>query len=298
MACDIRSRTVVVTGGANGIGAALANEAAARGAKRVAIVDVNRDAAAAVAEAISSGDNAATATAHVCDVSSAPAVEALAADLFSQGGPPALVCANAGVAAPTASVIDTDPDNAEWVLSVNLRGVFHVLRSFGRRLVDTDEGGWLMATGSEHSLGVPHLNAGLYTASKHAVLGLCDVLRGELPDHVGVSVLCPGLTTSHLWQAGELRPDSLGGPIEADPQAGAFFDNAGMPAATVAERAFDGLEEGHFLIPTHYNARTYAERRAVEAEAAFERLATVDTTDYDVTTLVTNMLAALGEPES
>ena len=139
--------------------------------------------------------------------------------------------------------------------------------------------------------------AGLYTASKHAVLGMCDVLRGELPEHVGISVLCPGLTTSQLWNAVAMRPDEHGGAGEGDPQAGAFMEHAGMSAAVVAERAFDGLAAGHFLIPTHYNARNYAEARATEAGEAFDRLAEVDTTNYDLNTLAADLLAQMAEDQ-
>lgn len=284
--CDVVGRHVVVTGGGNGIGAALAAEAARRGAGHVSVLDIDIDAARGVALDIGEG-----ASGHRCDVSSATEVEATATQLADAHGVPGLVCANAGVIAPNAPLLDTPPEAAEWVLGVNVRGVLHAMQSFGRLMASEEATGWLMATASEHSFGVPHLHAALYTASKHAVLGLCDVLRQEVPDHIGVSALCPGLTTSNLWRAVEQRPDDLGGPAEGDPTAGAFMDHAGMDAATVAERAFDGLAAGSFLIPTHYNARVYAEARATEVREAFDRLGEIDTTDYDVNRLVAQMLA-------
>jgi len=289
MTFQLAGRPVVVTGGGNGIGAALAHEAAARGASAVAVVDINLDAASLVAAEISSDTTAAQP--YQCDVADAAAVEALAAEVVNSHGVPALVCANAGVMGATAPLLDTPATDVEWVLGVNLRGVLHALQSFGRKMVAVGEPGWLMATGSEHSFGVPHLGGGPYTASKHGVLGLCDVLRQELPEHVGVSVLCPGLTTSQLWNAASVRPDVFGGPVDGDPQAGAFMEHAGMDANTVATRALDGIAAGDFLIPTHYNARAYAEKRATEACEAFDRLATIDTTDYDVMTLAAELLA-------
>ena len=292
MGAQIEGRPVVVTGGANGIGAALAAEAAARGASAVVIADVNADAAQATAAAIPN------ATAAVCDVSDAAAVEAFAESVVAEHGVPGLVCANAGVMAGTVPLLDVDPNDAAWILGVNALGVFHTLQSFGRRTRDDEVGGWLMATGSEHSCGVPHSFASPYTASKHAVLGMCDVLRTELPDHVGVSVLCPGLTTSQLWNAAAQRPDEFGGAVEGDPAAGGFMEASGMAASTVAERALAGAEAGNFLIPTHYNARRYAEARAADMAAAFDHLGTIDTTDYDVNTLAADLLAQLEAGDS
>ena len=291
MADYIKARPVVVTGGANGIGAALAVEAAGRGASGVAVIDVDGEAANAVVAQIA--ELGVTASAYECDVADADAVEAVADQIIDTYGLPGLVIANAGVMAPTSPLLDTPASDIEWVLGVNLRGVIHTLQSFGRRLVASEGGGWLLATGSEHSLGVPHLFGAPYTASKHGVLGVCDVLRGELPDHVGVSVLCPGLTTSQLWNATAVRPNQFGGAVDGDPASGAFMEASGMAAATVAERALDGVAAGDFLIATHYNARLYAERRATEAAEAFVTLGEIDTTDYDVNNLVAEMLAGL-----
>lgn len=294
---DLTGAHVVVTGGASGIGAALAHEAASRGAARISLLDVDIETATATADEIDAS-TAAGAQAYACDVSTAADVDALAAHLVDEHGLPALVCANAGVTGPTAPLLDTGADVAAWILGVNTLGVLHTLQSFGRRMVAAGAGGWLLVTASEHAVGVPHLNAGVYTASKHAVLGLCDVLRRELPDHVGLSVLCPGLTVSRLWQASELRPERFGGPIDADRSAGAFMEHAGMPATTVAERALDGVAAGHFLIPTHYNARAYAAQRSEETAEAFERLSAIDTTDYDVVRLVTDLLGGGADPGS
>ncbi|MDE0700678.1 MAG: SDR family NAD(P)-dependent oxidoreductase [Acidimicrobiaceae bacterium] len=295
MPAQIEGQPVVVTGGGNGIGAALALNAAARRASTVAIVDVNEEAAASVAAQITA--NGSSATVHMCDVSDAVAVDALADQLIAAHGLPGLAIANAGVMVPMRPLLETAPADIEWLVGVNLRGVIHTMQSFGRPMVASEQGGWLLVTASEHALGVPHLYGAPYTASKHAVLGACDVLRSELPAHVGVSVLCPGLTASRLWNSTAVRPDEFGGALSGDPQSGTFMEATGMPAATVAERALDGAEAGHFLIPTHYNARAYAESRAAEVTEAFDRLAEIDTTDYDVGALAARMLEQLAATE-
>ena len=283
----------VVTGGGSGIGAALAAEAAARGASAVAVADVDLEAAEAVARAIA--DSGGTARAYDCDVTSPESVGELADAVARDHGTPALACANAGVMAPLAPLLEASGADAEWTMRVNVLGTLHTLQSFGRLMATGDEPGWLMATGSEHSVGVPHLRAAAYTASKHAVLAMCDVLRGELPDHMGVSVVCPGITTSRLWDSARLRPEEYGGAAESDPMSGMLMEQKGMSAATVARRAFDGIAEGHFLIPTHYHPRIYAQLRADEMAEAYDRLAEIDTADYDLNTIVAQYLSEADE---
>ncbi len=291
MGAQVQGRPVVVTGGGSGIGAALALEAAGRGAGHVAVADVDFEGAQAVAESIAAQGG--SAAAHRCDVTDSAGMEDLAQAIAAEQGVPGLVCANAGVMSAMAPLLDAASSDAEWVVRVNVLGTINTLQSFGRLMAAGQEQGWLMATGSEHSVGVPHANSGAYTASKHAVLGMCDVLRAELPDHVGVSVVCPGLTASLLWNATRQRPDHYGGSTDNDPGAGAFMEQMGMSAETVAQRAFDGIAAGHFLIPTHYHARAYAEQRAEDMAEAYDRLSEIDTADYDLNRTVTQFLEQL-----
>ena len=293
MGAQIRGRPVVVTGGGNGIGAALALEATRRGAGHVTVSDVDLEDARAVAESIAAQGGAAAA--RRCDVTDAAGMEELAQAVVAEHGVPGLVCANAGVVSAVAPLLDTASSDAEWVVRVNVLGTINTLGSFGRLMAAGQDQGWLMATGSEHSVGVPHANSGAYTASKHAVLGMCDVLRAELPGHVGISVVCPGLTASRLWNAASRRPEVFGGSSEGDPGAGAFMEQMGMSAETVAQRAFDGVAAGHFLIPTHYNARAYAQQRADDMAEAYDRLSEIDTTDYDVGRAVAAFLATASD---
>jgi len=277
MSLDLNERLVVVTGGGSGIGAFLAREAAGRGAAAVAVLDIDIDSANAVAD-----DLAGTCASRSwqCNVSDHVQLDAVAAAVIDAFGVPALVCANAGVAAPFGLLLDTELAIAEWVFGVNTIGCFNTLQSFGRPMAAGDAAGWLLVTASEHSLGVPHIGGGLYTASKHAVLGLCDVLRRELPAHLGITVLCPGVTDTHLWASETRRPESFGGPGEAQTATAPIFA-AGMDPATVARRALDGIEAGSFLVPTHYNTKDYADERLEEVQAAFEALASIDTRRFD-----------------
>jgi NAD(P)-dependent dehydrogenase (short-subunit alcohol dehydrogenase family) len=259
---------VIVTGAGSGIGRALALEAAGRGATTLALVDLDREAAAAVAQSL--GDEV-TAVAYGCDVADIDAVEDLADRVVKDLGQPTLVCANAGVSPPTSGLLDTDPAVLRWVLEVNVLGTWATLRSFGRRLVVGTTPGWLLVTGSEHSLGVPFLGQGAYTASKHAVMAMADVLHGELPQHVGLSILVPGLVASNLWRGLERRPARFGGEGPADEMARVVIDR-GMAADQVAVAAFDGIERRSFVIATHNHARRYAEERYADVTEGFDQL--------------------------
>ena len=287
----VQDRLVVVTGGANGIGRALVDGAISQGAATVIVADVSGDEAEAAAETLGRRSQA-TVVPWEVDVTNTDAVAEMASDVIDQYGIPGLVCANAGVGPETSTVLDLPMSEARWVVDVNLVGVVATLQAFGRPMRDSAERGHLLVTASEHSLGVPHAGIGIYTATKHALLGLCDVLRHELPPHLGVSVLCPGLTSTELWRAQSKRPDTYGGPADGN-ELGQAVLGRGMDADVVAERALAGVERGDFLIPTHYNAKAYADARADEVTAGFTRLAEVDTSEWHVEDAIAQVFADL-----
>jgi short-subunit dehydrogenase len=141
---------------------------------------------------------------------------------------------------------------------------------------------------------VPHARQGFYTASKHAVLGLSDVLRAELPPHIHVSVLCPGLVKSNLWDAERNRPSELGagaGSDERKTAAKAILER-GMDPIEFARRALAGVERDDFLVVTHPHARGIAERRWREIAAAFDRQAPYQPgcDKYDVNAIVQELM--------
>ncbi|MGI9578400.1 MAG: SDR family NAD(P)-dependent oxidoreductase [Microthrixaceae bacterium] len=288
----IENRTVVITGAGHGIGAALAHEAANRGASLVLVCDIDAAAATSVAELI--GERA---EARTIDVTDTAGVFALADEAVKDFGVPGLVCANAGVAPAQGPTLDLDLTDARWVMEVNTLGVLATLQAFGRPMANTDDRSCLLATASEHGLGRPHPGLGIYTASKHAIVGMCDVMRTELPAHMGLSVLCPGLTQTDFANAQTRRTEPFGGAGEPNPM-GAMLLARGMPASVVASRALDGVEAGQFLIATHYNALGYATSRYEEVAAAFERLAEIDTTNWDVGDVLEGMLNDQNPPDA
>jgi NAD(P)-dependent dehydrogenase (short-subunit alcohol dehydrogenase family) len=288
---NIEGRVVAVTGAASGIGAALAEEAAARHAAAVAVIDVDPDGAKATAQRIA--ERGVMASAFTCDISDVEAVERVAAEVAETLGVPGLVCANAGVNPDAAPVLEAEPGNLAWALSVNVVGTWATLRAFGRLMVAATEPGWLLVTGSEHAIGVPFPGNGFYTAGKHAVLGLADVLRRELPEHVGISIMIPGLAVTGLWRSGALRPQELGGPSPDNELARALLAR-GMEPAAVAALALDGVAANRFMVATHPHAKRYSEARAADVAEAFTALETAGVPDasYDVMELIAELTGA------
>ncbi|MFF7645272.1 SDR family NAD(P)-dependent oxidoreductase [Streptomyces canus] len=260
---------VVVTGGATGIGLALAREAAARGAQ-VMIADVD-DASDAVAGLRADG---ATADWVRTDTSDYTQVKKLTEATVERFGGVNVVCNNAGVGVP-GSLQDVDPAAVKRLFEVNVLGMFHVVRAFAPLLKKAaDEGGpaYLLNTGSEHSLGVPPhvMPMSAYTISKYAALGLAETARRDLRGFgVGVSLLTPG------W----VRTERVAALVAADPHAAAAIEPFAQEPAEVAGKAFDGLLKGTAVIATNPHSRAFAMEHARDVMADIQALPLLDHSD-------------------
>jgi NAD(P)-dependent dehydrogenase (short-subunit alcohol dehydrogenase family) len=194
-------RRVAVTGGARGIGLAIAGRFAEDGAA-VTILDRDPEQAALAAAALP------RATWEALDVTDEPAV----ADYFERTASAFdVVVANAGISGPMAPVIDVDPHKWRHVLDVNLNGVFYTLRSAARRMVRDQVRGNVIVTASVAGL-TAEANAAHYCASKWAVIGLLKSAAVELAEHgIRVNGVCPGDVDTGLL-AGMVDADAYHGP--------------------------------------------------------------------------------------
>ena len=263
---ELAGKSAVVTGGGNGIGKALCLALAETGVN-VAVADIESTAAQAVAE--EAARHGVRAIGVATDVTDAASVAELADAAWNAFGAVEILVNNAGVMPATAPVCATSTADLDWVFAVNVAGAMNGIRTFVPRFAASRSDCRVVNTASEHALGTPHVGSGLYTASKHALLGLSDVLRRELPENIKVCVLCPGIVASTLWRATERRQAGFGGPRAAHEMAGAFMQRIGMPADEVAAKALDGIAEGRFYIVTHPHAVEIARTRWAEVEAAF-----------------------------
>ncbi|MDX2604424.1 SDR family NAD(P)-dependent oxidoreductase [Streptomyces caniscabiei] len=257
---------VVVTGGATGVGLALAREAAARGA-RLMIADVE-DASAAVESLRADG---ATAEWLRTDTTDYAQVKKLTEATVERFGTVNVVCNNAGIGVAGA-LQDVDPAEAKRTFDVNVLGMFHVVHAFAPLLKDAAARGgpaYILNTGSEHSLGVPPhvLPMSTYTTSKYAALGLTDTTRRDLKDFgVGVCLLTPG------W----VRTERIAALVAADPLAAAAIEPFAQEPAEVAAAAFDGLLKGTAVIATNPHTRAFAMEHARDLMADIQALPLLD----------------------
>ncbi len=251
-------KVAVITGGASGIGLAIAEALVSEGA-RVAIADIKGAEQAAAAL----GDNA---RGYRCDVTQMSDIEALADAAWSEFGQVDLLFNNAGVMPGVAPLTGASENDLRWVYEVNVFGAWNVCKVFVERLTGQGSPAHIVNTGSENSLCALGPMMAVYNSSKHAVLGFTDILRHELPDFIGISLLCPGVVKTSLASSVEARPEDFGGPEKN--QLGDM--TIGMEPAELARRCLDGVRRGDFFIVTHYATRYMAEERCQEVMKAFD----------------------------
>lgn len=243
---NFAGKTIVITGGASGIGLALAKRIGAVGGRIILAEPDQGRLDAAVGQLAHLGIDAAG---FAADVGNPDAVEALADFAWARNGRADAIIANAGVPGGRGGLFDLGMDEARRVLDVNFWGVWHCARSFGRRFRDDGLPAAIYATASENALfnALPR-GGSAYVASKQAVLGMMDVLRREVPAHIALGVIIPG------WVATEM----------AGPQA----KGIAMEADEFAARIVPQMEAGEYYLVSHpYNVVRIEERWAEVYEA-------------------------------
>ncbi|MET7679483.1 SDR family oxidoreductase [Streptomyces sp. NPDC005423] len=188
-------RLVLVTGAGSGIGRATTLAFAEAGA-RVVAVDRDAESAARTAE-LARRAGAADAWAETADVSDEQAMEKLAGKVAAEYGVVDVLVNNAGIGL-AGSFFDTTPEDWKKVLDVNLWGVIHGCRLFGKQMAERGQGGHIVNTASAAAF-LPSRTLPAYSTSKAAVLMLSECLRAELAGQgIGVSAICPGIVNTGI----------------------------------------------------------------------------------------------------
>ncbi|MBP1161101.1 NAD(P)-dependent dehydrogenase (short-subunit alcohol dehydrogenase family) [Rhodococcus sp. PvR044] len=242
-------RTAVVTGAASGIGAALAAELGSRGMS-VVVADIDGDGAQRVAEGLRA--RGVRALGVRVDVADPESVENLVRASYDAFGSVELLCNNAGVLL-LGDLVDSSIGDWRWLSAVNVEGMLNCLYAFLPRM--RRQTGWrhVMNTSSTHAfLPDPGFTA-LYSAAKHAILGLTLGLRSELAaEDIGVTALCPGQAATRILDSQRNRPTEFGRP--ATEPFGTEIIPMAIEPEDVARLAVEGILRNEpivFALPEH-----------------------------------------------
>lgn len=266
---DFTDRVAVITGGASGIGFAVARALGRRGMKLV-LADIE---AAALDRAVArmTGEGF-QATGKVTDVGDRAAVEALADHAWSRFGGTHIVMHNAGVAVFGPLQTMTDQDWA-WSLRVNLQGPINGVQAFMPRMLAQGQGGHMVFTASFAGL-VPNRDLGPYNVTKAAVVALAESVHKDLRSAgIGASVLCPMRVETAIDQSFRNRPPELGGPTanrSYTDEERAQLQGRALDVEPVAELVVDAIRRGDLYIHTHVEAQAYIAKRAEKIQESFK----------------------------
>jgi NAD(P)-dependent dehydrogenase (short-subunit alcohol dehydrogenase family) len=237
---QIKDSIAVVTGGASGIGRALAWRFTTEGARHVVVVDIDADGARHVAAEVGG-------TAMTADVGVGSEVTRVVEDTETEVGPIDLFCSNAGVF--VRGGVDVLDDRWQSIWDINVMSHVHAARAVLPRMLSRGHG-YLLQTASAAGL-LSQIGSAPYAVTKHAAIGLAEWLSITYGDQgIGVSVLCPQAVRT---------------PMTAGVEAGTVAAVDGMlEPEQVANAVVAGLTDERFLILPHPEVLEYARRKTAD----------------------------------
>ncbi|WP_336321101.1 SDR family oxidoreductase [Streptomyces lavendofoliae] len=237
---------VLVTGAAGGIGRATALAFAEAGAR---VVAVDRDAEGAARTAATARlAGAPDAWAEVVDVGDEQAMEKLADKVAREYGVVDVLVNNAGIGL-SGPFLETTSDDWKKVLDVNLWGVIHGCRIFGRRMAERGQGGHIVNTASAAAFQ-PSRMLPAYSTSKAAVLMLSECLRAELADRgIGVTAVCPGIVNTGITATARFAGVSGDEEKRRQKKAARMYGLRGYPPEKVADAILRAVARNEAVVP-------------------------------------------------
>jgi NAD(P)-dependent dehydrogenase (short-subunit alcohol dehydrogenase family) len=265
---DVRNKVAFVTGGASGIGLGMAKAFLEAGMK-VVVADLNDDHLEQVR-----AEYGAEPALHALrlDVTDRAAMAAAARTTVERFGRVHVLCNNAGVGV-LGPVTQAKYGDWDWVLDVNLGGAINGIQEFLPLMLQHGEGGHIVNTASMAAV-LPISNTVIYTTTKAALVGLSEVLHGELKGQgIGVSAFCPGPVQSNIGQVSKLRPSRYRedtGYAEMDARlAERPVSPNWMSIEEVGRRVLEGIRNDEIFIFTHREFREGVQERCEAMLAAF-----------------------------
>lgn len=253
---DFEGRTAVITGGASGIGLALAERfAAAR--MNLVLADIQED---ALGRAVAQFEERQVRVLGVpTNTMLEASVRELAERAIAEFGKVHVLCNNAGVAATSGAVgrgiWEVPAADWDWVMGVNFHGVLYGIQAFVPHMLAHGEDGHVINTASLAGLLG---GGGTYGVSKHAVVALTETLHGDLKARgarIGASVLCPGMVSTNIFDAERNRPETLQGEAADTPNEMLALGKAmlarGKQPAEIADMVFEAMSRDALYILPH-----------------------------------------------
>ncbi|MFD7526170.1 SDR family oxidoreductase [Streptomyces sp. NPDC059849] len=245
-------RLVLVTGAAGGIGRATAFAFAEAGA-RVVAVDRDAEGAARTAE-MARLIGAPAAWGEEVDVSDEQAMEKLAEKVAAEYGIVDVLVNNAGIGL-SGSFLDTTSEDWKNVLDVNLWGVIHGCRIFGRQMAERGQGGHIVNTASAAAYQ-PSRALPAYSTSKAAVLMLSECLRAELADRsIGVSAICPGIVNTNITATTHFAGADAAEEKRLRKRTSRLYGLRNYPPERVADAILKAVVRNQAVVPVTPEAR-------------------------------------------
>ncbi|WP_406210270.1 SDR family oxidoreductase [Streptomyces sp. NBC_01017] len=243
---------VLVTGAGSGIGRATAYAFAEAGA-RVVAVDRDAEAAGRTAE-MSRLIGAPDAWAETVDVSDEQAMEKLAEKVATEYGVVDVLVNNAGIGL-SGSFFDTTPEDWKKVLDVNLWGVIHGCRLFGKQMTERGQGGHIVNTASAAAYQ-PSKALPAYSTSKAAVLMLSECLRAELAGQdIGVTAICPGFVNTSITSTAHFAGVDADEEKRRQKKSARLYGLRNYPPEKVADAILRAVVRGDAVVPVTPEAR-------------------------------------------
>jgi len=257
---------VVITGGAGGIGRAMARLFLADGA-RVSLLDRNRERLAETTESMTPPERIAGFEADVADAQSVAAAVDAARTRF---GPVEVLVNNAGVVLRGVPVAEIAPATWQWILGVNFFGAVNMVRAVLPEMQARGRG-HIVNMASISSFVVGTRRSGAYAASKFALTAYTEALAADLDGSgIGVSLIAPAGVATRLYDnsaASRAGPPVPGAMDETPPDIAAAMD-----ADAVAARVRDAIRSRRLFNMTHAETRAWIEERHAAVLGGFAGL--------------------------
>lgn len=238
----VKDKIVVITGGASGIGAALARRFHAEGARAIAVADLQADLLDSVAAEVGG-------LAVPCNVANEQEVQQLVARVEAELGPIDIFCSNAGI----ARLGEEDAPNDEWQLNFDIHVMAHVyaVRAVAPKMAERGSG-YLIHTASAAGL-LSHIHSATYSVTKHAAVAFAEWVAIKYRESgIGVSVLAPQAVRTPMTD----RPDG----------AVAASRDGMIEPEELADCVIDAMDREVFLMLPHPVVAEYMVRKAEDVD--------------------------------